>query len=58
VPTKCPDELRERAVKMLLDRERDGKGRGEIVWPVSWVFTGNGLPRSGAFLTHAERGCC
>ena len=28
---KYPDELRERAVKMVLEiRERDGKGRGEI----------------------------
>ena len=28
---KYPDELRERAVKMLLDiRERDGKGHGEL----------------------------
>ena len=29
---KYPDELRERAVKMVFDiRERDGKGHGEIV---------------------------
>ena len=28
---KYPDELRERAVKMVLEiRERDGKGRGEL----------------------------
>jgi transposase len=28
---KYPDELRERAVKMVLDiRERDGRGRGEL----------------------------
>jgi len=28
---RYPDELRERAVKMVLEiRERDGKGRGEI----------------------------
>ena len=28
---KYPDELRERAVKMVLDiRERDGKGHGEL----------------------------
>ena len=28
---KYPEELRERAVKMVLEvRERDGKGRGEI----------------------------
>ena len=30
-PWKYPDELRERAVKMVFEiRERDGKGRGEI----------------------------
>jgi transposase len=28
---KYPDELRERAVKMVLEiRERDGRGRGEL----------------------------
>ena len=38
---KYPDELRERAVRMLFEvREREGKGTGS--WPgshVSWVFT-------------------
>ena len=38
---KYPDELRERAVKMVFEiRERDGKGHGN--WPGSagsWVFT-------------------
>jgi transposase len=30
-PKKYPDELRERAVKMVLEiRERDGKGLGEL----------------------------
>jgi transposase len=30
-PKKYPDELRERAVKMVFEiRERDGKGKGEI----------------------------
>jgi hypothetical protein len=38
---KYPDELRERAVKMVLEiREREGKGHGELAgWHVSWVFT-------------------
>jgi hypothetical protein len=28
---KCPDELRERTVKMVLEiREADGKGQGEL----------------------------
>jgi transposase len=32
-PRKYPDELRERAVKMVLEiRQRDGKGNGELVW--------------------------
>ena len=31
-PRKYPDELRERAVKMVLEiRQRDGKGHGELV---------------------------
>ena len=36
---KYPDELRERAVKMLFEvREREGKGRGELPGlRVSWV---------------------
>jgi hypothetical protein len=39
---KYPDELRERAVKMVLEiRAQDGKGRGEIARVrSSWVFTG------------------
>ena len=38
---KYPDELRERAVRLLLEvRERDGKGRGERPGlRVSWAFT-------------------
>jgi hypothetical protein len=37
---KYPDELRERAVKMVFEvRERDGKGHGELAgWAGSWVF--------------------
>jgi hypothetical protein len=36
---RYPDELRERAVKMLFEvREREGKGHGELPgWHVSWV---------------------
>ena len=38
---KYPEELRERAVKMVLEvREREGKGHGERPgWAGSWVFT-------------------
>jgi len=38
---KYPDELRGRAVKMVLEiRQREGKGQGELArWAVSWVFT-------------------
>ena len=38
---RYPDELRERAVKMVLEiRERDGKGHGEIARVGgSWMFT-------------------
>jgi hypothetical protein len=38
---KYPDELRERAVKMVFEvRERDGKGTGRLPgWRRSWVFT-------------------
>ena len=39
---KYPDQLRERAVKMVFEiRELDGKGRGEILQgcPGSWMFT-------------------
>jgi hypothetical protein len=38
---KYPDELRERAVKMLFEvREREGKGHGELPGShASWVFT-------------------
>ena len=37
---KYPDELRERAVKMVIEiRERDGKGHGEIARVAgSWAF--------------------
>ena len=37
---KYPDELRGRAVRMVLEiRERDGKGHGELArWVVSWAF--------------------
>jgi transposase-like protein len=43
---KYPEELRERAVKMVLEiRERDGKGHEEIArWAGSSVFI-PGLPR-------------
>jgi transposase len=45
---KYPDELRERAVKMVLEiRERDGKGQGEL----ARVADGRGYrghPRSAA----------
>ncbi len=42
---KYPEELRERAVKMVLEvREREGSGRGSGTgswpgWAGSWVFT-------------------
>jgi hypothetical protein len=38
---KYPEELRERAVKMVLEvREREGKGTGSWPgWAGSWVFT-------------------
>jgi transposase len=38
---KYPDELRERAVRMVLEiRARDGKGHGELARVgVSWAFT-------------------
>ena len=49
---KYPEELRERAVKMVLEiRERDGKGRGEIsrvAPPGGPGHLSPGLPQNGA----------
>jgi hypothetical protein len=56
---KYPDELRERAVKMLFE-VRSGKVRGAGSWPgshVSWVFTRRRcVPGQSRRKSTAERG--
>jgi transposase len=50
---KYPDELRERAVKMMLEiRERDGKGQGEL------ARVARQLPPAAGCLPRWLRGGC
>ena len=60
---KYPDELRERAVKMVLEIRRE-RARGTVSWPgwaVSWAFilrlcvAGSGRPRSTTGRGRASR---